>query len=101
LRIIANNRPKKGNRIVEWSKRDAMYCRAFNHLLYSLRYNRPAARMLHFGNSSLTGKTKLSHAKRVQWVRRYAKRYGVRFHADRGNDRFLKWSQIVTLGART
>lgn len=94
LRIIANNRPNSVR--TGWGKCDEMYCRAFNHLLSSLQRDRPATRMLHFGNSSLTGKTKLSHAKRVEWVRRYAKRHGVCFRANRRNSRFLTWSQIVT-----
>ena len=75
---------------------DELWCAAYNHLLQTFKYHRPAINMLHFGKSSLAGKTKLSQVKRVEWLRRYAERHAVRFHGERRNVGFLRWSEIVT-----
>ncbi len=95
LRVIESNRPR-GGRDYYYTQSYDKYCQAYNHLLTSFRYHRPATHMMHFGKSSLTGKTKLSHAKRAAWLRRYADRHSVRFHADRRNAGFLAWSQVIT-----
>lgn len=99
LSIIVSHRPRGGLNYYHSQGYDK-YCQAYNHLLASFRYHRPATNMMHFGKSSLDGKTKLSHAKRAAWLKRYADRHSVRFHAQRRNAGFLTWSQVITYERR-
>jgi len=96
LSIISN----KPNMREGYSKQLAaqldFYSKAYNHLLSSLEYHKPAKCMLVFGKANLRNKTKLSHKQRITWLKNYIAKYDVKFYASRHNDKFLKWSTFVT-----
>lgn len=96
LNIIRNKRTRASLINEIDGRHDDDWCTAYNHLLSSLHYDRPARIMLEFGKSSLSRSTTLSWKKRIAWLRRYCDKYDVRFRGD-SSKAFQKWSKVITL----
>ena len=70
LNIIKNKRTRASLINEINGRHDDHWCVAYNHLLSSLCYHRPAKTMLEFGKRSLSRSTNLSWKKRIAWLRR-------------------------------
>lgn len=95
LNIIRNKRTRASLINEIDGRHDDDWCTAYNHLLTSLHYHRPARTMLEFGKSSLSRSTTLSWKKRIAWLRRYCDKYDVEFRGSKSKA-FQKWSKTIT-----
>ncbi len=99
LNIIRNKRTRASLINEIDGRHDDHWCIAYNHLLSSLRYHRPARTMLEFGKSSLSRSTTLSWKKRIAWLRRYCDKYDVTFRGSKSKA-FRQWSKVITYETR-
>ena len=95
LNIIKNKRTQASLINEIDGRHDDDWCTAYNHLLSSLLYHKPARAMLEFGKSSRSRSTTLSWNKRIAWLRRYCNKYDVKFCGS-GCQAFRKWSSTIT-----